>query len=117
MDQTNPYHLLKDVAVKTFTRLKDEQPEIKQNPDHLCTIILEQMMPFVESKYAGALVLGSYYKLATPAQREAYFKAFDLYVKQAYGQALATYDSNQKYDIAPEASLPDGNIVATRLTT
>jgi phospholipid transport system substrate-binding protein len=30
----------------------------------------------VQVKYAGALVLGRYYKEATPAQREAYFAAF-----------------------------------------
>ena len=40
---------------------------------------------------AGALVLGQYYKSATPAQREAYFAAFREYLKQAYGQALAMY--------------------------
>ena len=45
----------------------------------------QELLPYVQIKYAGALVLGRYYKDATPAQREAYFAAFREYLKQAYG--------------------------------
>ena len=66
-------------------------------------------------KYAGALVLGRYYKDATPAQREAYFTAFQAYLEQAYGQALAMYHG-QTYQIAPEQPLGNADIVAIRVT-
>ena len=66
-------------------------------------------------KYAGALVLGRYYKEATPAQREAYFAAFREYLKQAYGQALAMYHG-QTYQIAPEQPLGSATIVPIRVT-
>ncbi|AKA38354.1 phospholipid-binding protein MlaC [Yersinia ruckeri] len=115
VDQTNPYRMMDDAAQKTFTRLKNEQPKIKQNPDYLRTIVHEELMPFVQIKYAGALVLGSYYKGATPAQREAYFNAFGKYLEQAYGQALALYHG-QTYQIAPDQPLGDANIVAIRVT-
>ncbi|CNE50252.1 phospholipid-binding protein MlaC [Yersinia nurmii] len=115
VDQTNPYRLMDEAAQKTFTRLKNEQPKIKQNPDYLRTIVHEELMPFVQIKYAGALVLGTYYKSATPAQREAYFNAFGQYLEQAYGQALALYHG-QTYQIAPEQPLGDANIIAIRVT-
>jgi len=114
-DQTNPYSLMQDAAQKTFTRLKTEQPKIKQDPNYLRTIVHQELMPFVQVKYAGALVLGRYYKEATPAQREAYFTAFQSYLEQAYGQALAMYHG-QTYQIAPEQPLGDANIVAIRVT-
>lgn len=66
-------------------------------------------------KYAGALVLGRYYKEATPAQREVYFAAFREYLKQAYGQALAMYHG-QTYQIAPEQPLGSATIVPIRVT-
>ena len=88
-DQTNPYKLMDEAAQKTFDRLKNEQPQIRANPDYLRTIVDQELLPYVQVKYAGALVLGQYYKSATPAQREAYFAAFREYLKQAYGQALA----------------------------
>ncbi|WP_025122669.1 MULTISPECIES: phospholipid-binding protein MlaC [unclassified Serratia (in: enterobacteria)] len=115
VDQTNPYSLMQDAAQKTFTRLKSEQPKIKQDPNYLRTIVHEELMPFVQVKYAGALVLGRYYKDATPAQREAYFTAFQAYLEQAYGQALAMYQG-QTYQIEPEQPLGTADIVAIRVT-
>ncbi|HBH69650.1 MAG TPA: phospholipid-binding protein MlaC, partial [Erwinia persicina] len=34
-DQTDPYKLMGEAAEKTFTRLKTEQPKIKQDPNYL----------------------------------------------------------------------------------
>ncbi|UBX49815.1 phospholipid-binding protein MlaC [Providencia alcalifaciens] len=115
IDQTNPYKLMEEAAAKTFDRLKAQQPQIKQNPDYLRTIVREELLPYVQIKYAGALVLGTYYKNATPAQRDAYFKAFESYLEQVYGQALAMYHG-QTYTIAPEQPIGDKNIVAIRVT-
>lgn len=114
-DQTNPYRLMNEAAEKTFDRLKNEQPKIKQSPDYLRTVVREELLPYVQVRYAGALVLGRYYKDATPAQRDAYFKAFEAYLEQAYGQALAMYNG-QTYEIAPEKPLGDADIVSIRVT-
>ncbi|MGQ7743935.1 phospholipid-binding protein MlaC [Pectobacterium brasiliense] len=114
-DQTNPYRLMNEAAEKTFDRLKNEQPKIKQNPDYLRTVVREELLPYVQVRYAGALVLGRYYKDATPVQRDAYFKAFEAYLEQAYGQALAMYNG-QTYQIAPEKPLGDADIVSIRVT-
>lgn len=103
-DQTDPYKLMNEAAAKTFTRLKSEQPKIKQDPNYLREIVRDELLPYVQIKYAGALVLGRYYKEATPAQRDAYFKAFGDYLAQAYGQALAMYNG-QTYQIAPAQPL------------
>lgn len=113
-DQTNPYSMMQDATQKTFSRLKTEQPKIQQDPNHLRTIVHQELMSFVQVKYAGALVLGRYYKEATPAQREVYFSAFQSYLEQAYGQALAMYHG-QSYQIAPERPVDNANIVAIRV--
>ncbi|MDT0177072.1 phospholipid-binding protein MlaC [Pantoea sp. RRHST58] len=115
VDQSNPYKLMNEAAAKTFTRLKNEQPKIKQNPNYLRDIVRQELLPYVQIKYAGALVLGRYYREATPAQRDAYFAAFGDYLAQAYGQALALYHG-QTYQIQPEQPLDGKNIVAIRVT-
>jgi len=114
-DQSNPYKMMNEAAEKTFTRLKNEQPKIKQDPNYLRQIVREELLPYVQIKYAGALVLGRYYREATPAQRDAYFAAFGDYLAQAYGQALALYHG-QTYQIQPEKPIGDANIVAIRVT-
>ncbi len=115
VDKTNPYSVMNEAANKTFTRLKTEQPKIKQDPNYLRQIVREELLPYVQIKYAGALVLGRYYQQATPAQRDAYFAAFSDYLQQAYGQALAMYNG-QSYTVQPEQSYADKDIIAIRVT-
>ncbi|KMW74081.1 ABC transporter substrate-binding protein [Photorhabdus luminescens subsp. luminescens] len=115
VDQTNPYKLMQDAAEKTFTRLKNSQSQIRQNPDYLRQVVKEELLPYVHIKYAGALVLGKYYKDTTPEQRKVYFAAFESYLEQAYGQALAMYH-NQTYQIDPEKPLGDSDVIAIRVT-
>ncbi|MBS9439662.1 phospholipid-binding protein MlaC [Photorhabdus noenieputensis] len=115
VDQTNPYKLMQDAAEKTFTRLKNSQSQIRQNPDYLRQVVKEELLPYVHVKYAGALVLGRSYKDTTPEQRKAYFAAFESYLEQAYGQALAMYH-NQTYQIDSEKPLGDSDVVAIRVT-
>lgn len=51
-DQTNPYKLMDEAAQKTFDRLKNEQPQIRANPDYLRTIVDQELLPYVQVKYA-----------------------------------------------------------------
>ncbi|MBT0725840.1 phospholipid-binding protein MlaC [Rosenbergiella australiborealis] len=115
VDQTNPYTLMNQAAAKTFSRLKNEQPQIKQNPTYLRDIVRQELLPYVQIKYAGALVLGRYYNQSTPAQRDAYFAAFGDYLAQAYGQALAMYHG-QTYQIEPAQPLGDATMIAIRVS-
>lgn len=115
VDKTNPYALMQQAADKTFGRLKNEQSLIKQNPDYLRQIVKEELLPYVQIKYAGALVLGRYYNDATPAERSSYYDAFAEYLGQAYGQALAMYHG-QSYKIEPAQPLGDAKNLAIRVT-
>ncbi|UDG81021.1 putative phospholipid-binding protein MlaC [Candidatus Hartigia pinicola] len=115
INQNNPYKLMNEAIEKTFTRLKNEQIQIRKDPNYLHIIVREELLPYVQIKYAGALVLGTYYKNTSPTQRDAYFTAFKAYLEQVYGQALAMY-KGQTYQIAPEQPLKDKNIVAIRVT-
>ena len=115
VDKTNPYVLMQQAADKTFGRLKNEQPQIQQNPEYLRQVVKEELLPYVQIKYAGALVLGRDYNAATPAQRSAYFDAFADYLVQAYSQALAMYHG-QTYKIEPAQPLGDAKNLAIRVT-
>lgn len=114
VDQANPYKLMQEAVARTFMRLKNEQIMIQQNPDYLRMVVHEELMPYVQIKYTGALVLGSYYSSTTPSQRDAYFQAIEAYLEQAYGQVLAMYHG-QQYQIMPEQPLGDRNMVAIRV--
>ena len=57
-EQANPYKAMQEAAKKTFCRLKNWQPKIRANPDYLRDVVDQELLPYVQIKYAGALVLG-----------------------------------------------------------
>lgn len=97
----SPYELTQQAAEKLFADLKANQEQIKSNPNHLRSIVRNDLMPYVHVNYAGSLVLGTYFKSTTPEQREKFFAAFDKFIEQAYAQALTMY-TNQDIQVQKE---------------
>ncbi|MCA2417648.1 ABC transporter substrate-binding protein, partial [Vibrio chemaguriensis] len=58
VDKTQPYQMMKQVAEVTFARLKAEQPKIKQDPNLLKVIVEQELMPYVNDRYAALKLLG-----------------------------------------------------------
>ncbi|WP_273391588.1 phospholipid-binding protein MlaC [Actinobacillus porcinus] len=102
----SPYELTKQASDKLFSDLKADQTKIKADPNHLRSIVRNDLMPYVHVNYAGSLVLGPYFKSTTPEQREKFFAAFEKYIEQAYAQALTLY-ANQ--DIQVQKEQVEGN--------
>ncbi len=112
---SDPYVLMQQAAQETFTRLQQQQAEIKKDPNKLRNIVRQELLPYVQIKYAGALVLGRYYSQASTQQKEAYFSAFTDYLIQAYGQALSLYHG-QHYQVQSAQPLGDAKNIAIRVT-
>ena len=75
VDKANPYKMIKEVADITFTRFANERNEIRKNPNMLKDIVREELMPYVDYKYAAFKVLGTYLKKTTKEERGGdYFK-------------------------------------------
>ena len=87
----DPLTLTQNVSNKLFSDIKASQSQIKQNPNHLRTIVRQDLMPYVHVKYAGSKILGQNYQTATPEQRERYFSVLDKYIEQVYAQVLTMY--------------------------
>ena len=111
----DPYSLVKDAAGKTFTRLEHDAPQVKQDPNHLRTIVREELLPYVDNKFAAYKVIGQELKNTTPPQRERFVKAFTDYIVATYADALGKYDKQQ---IKVESSQPldDKKEVSVKVT-
>lgn len=110
----NPYVQMQEAADILFKTMNNRSEEIKNSPDLLKSIVKQDLLPYIQVKYAGALILGNSYKTATTAQRDAYFAAFEDYLIQAFAQALSMYNG-QNYQIEQEKALGDKNIVSVRV--
>lgn len=111
--QENPYEILQDVATKTFSRIKAEQTQLKQEPDLLKVIVEEELLPYVDYKFAGAKVLGKYFKSVPREQIPVYFEEFRKYLIATYAVALAQYE-DQDVLFEPEKDFAGKKAVTVR---
>lgn len=104
VDKTQPYEMMKQVADHTFSRLKAEQPKIQKNPDYLKTIVEEELMPYVNDKYAALKLLGTHLKGAKREDVNVFIGSFREYLISSYAQVLTQY-TDQDIVFGPEPSL------------
>ncbi|PJG59802.1 phospholipid-binding protein MlaC [Aeromonas cavernicola] len=115
VDAKDPNALVDMAAKQTFARLKADQKLIKSNPEHLRVIIREELLPYVDNRFAAYKVLGNQIKQTTPAQRDAFVAVFTEYMVSSYADALAHFDK-QTVKVEPSKAPSDSNITAVNLS-
>ena len=110
----DPYTLVTEAANNTFGRLNKDQARIRAEPDYLREVIREELMPYVDNKFASFKVIGSNIKETTPEQRDRFTAAFTDYIIATYADALAKYD-NQTIKVEPAKPLNGDKIVSVNV--
>ncbi|CAG9295601.1 MlaC/ttg2D family ABC transporter substrate-binding protein [Celerinatantimonas diazotrophica] len=95
----NPYKTMTSVVENTFPKLQKLNSEGKLNENSARDIIINNVMPYIDYRYAAYMVIGRDLPKTTRAQREKFVKAFYTYLVNTYSQALGKYD-HQKIEIA-----------------
>jgi phospholipid transport system substrate-binding protein len=111
----DPYALVKDAAGKTFARLAHDASQVKQDPNYLRTIVREELLPYVDNKFAAYKVIGQELRNTTPPQRERFVAAFTDYIVATYADALGKYDK-QAIKVESAQSVSDQKEVSVKVT-
>ena len=98
--EENPYKLIEQVGLKTFARIKQEQPKIKQEPEVLRTIVREELLPYIDYRFSAFKVLGKHFRKASRDELTEFVAVFRDYLVTTYAVALGYYD-NQTVEFAP----------------
>lgn len=115
VDKTQPYQMMKQVAEVTFDRLKAEQPKIKQDPNQLKNVVEQELMPYVNYRYAALKLLGPNLKGAKREDVLEFIDAFNGYLIASYAQVLTQY-SDQQIQFGPEPRLdPSDRITSVKV--
>ncbi|QUJ67115.1 phospholipid-binding protein MlaC [Photobacterium sp. GJ3] len=115
VDKTDPYKMMQVVSQQTFDRLKSEQAQIQRNPEHLRTVVRQELLPYINTRYAAYKVLGPQLKQTTKEQRNNFVNAFTDYLVASYAQVLTQYQ-DQDIRIEPAKSVPaSSSIVSVRV--
>lgn len=100
VDKQDPYLMIQEVADITFKRFSDEQDAIQKNPNLLKNIVKEELMPYIDYRYAAYKVLGSNLKKTTKAERSAFVPVFRDYLITSYAQVFTLY-KKQRVEFEP----------------
>ena len=91
--EVNPYEMIQSSASTTFSRMKEEQAQIQANPEHLRTIMRENLLPNVDYRFAAFMSLGNKVKTVPAAKRNEFVEVFREYLVTTYANALGYYDN------------------------
>ncbi|WP_372870386.1 phospholipid-binding protein MlaC [Shewanella sp.] len=110
VDGSNPYEMIQEVADNTFKRFHADKTLIDADANHLKVIVREELMPYIDYRYASYKVLGQYLRDTSEDQRNRFVDAFEAYLVTTYAQAFTEY-TNQTVEYAPAVKFTDEKIV------
>ena len=111
---TDPNKMVRQVADNTFERITKDQPLIIKNNEHLRVIVEEELMPYIDYKYAALRVLGSEVSKVRAITDEAeksraikdiqrFIVVFREYLVATYAGVFTQYTSQQVEFGAPQS--------------
>ncbi|WP_286233568.1 MlaC/ttg2D family ABC transporter substrate-binding protein [Thalassotalea sediminis] len=96
INTTDPFEMIKSVADITFKRFANEQTEIRKNPNLLKKIVREELVPYIDYRYAAFKVIGAKnFKNTTSEERDAFVPVFLDYLVTSYAQVFTLYNSQE----------------------
>lgn len=98
---TPPDQLAKQTVQKVLSDMDGHRPELRNNPQKLYDLIDNDLVPLIDLPYMSQLVLGQYWRQASPEQRQRFQVAFKNMLIRTYGSALLGFDDNVKIDYLP----------------
>lgn len=99
VDMTDPYKMVTAVADNTFNKIKANKDKMS-DVNFRKELIRTDLMPYVDTRYAGFKVMGTNLKKATAEERDAFCDAFAEYIVASFAAALALYNNQDL--IAPD---------------
>ena len=90
----NPYELANNVASKVIDDIKANKDRLADKKVAL-SIINNDLMPYVDVKYAAYKVIGTSLKTTSPEDREKFTEAFAVYMQENFASVLSKYTNQQ----------------------
>lgn len=92
---TPPDQVARETADMTLREIKARKAELRSDPQKLYALVEDKILPHFDFDRTSQLVLGKYWKDASPEQRERFSSAFQSMLVRSYSHALIEYDSER----------------------
>lgn len=91
----DPTQLVQDVASSILRDLDANRDAYRKDPAKVRQLADKYLLPYFDTQYSARLVLGKYWRTATPEQRMRFVDAFKDSMLQNYGNALIEFTANR----------------------
>lgn len=85
-----PQRIIQNVSTELMRVLREDRTLLKTDPAYVHRLVDELFLPHVDVSRVSALVLGPYWREATPEQRRLFQREFQRLLIQTYASALDT---------------------------
>jgi len=109
--EDSPYKVIETVGNNLFSRIAENQQEIEKFPGLMRDIVDQELMPFIDYKYAAYRILGKNLRKTTKEQRATFVTSMRSYLIRTYANALIQY-KNQQVIFEPEREIKGRKIVS-----
>ena len=90
----SPSDVVQTAAQGLLQALNANRQEYRKSPSKVQALVDQYILPHVDTKFAAQLVLGKYWRTATPQQRDRFINAFYHSMLNNYGNAVVQFTSN-----------------------
>jgi phospholipid transport system substrate-binding protein len=90
----SPSDVVQTAANGLLTALDANRAAYRNNPAKVQSLVDQYILPHVDTQFSAQLVLGRYWRTATPQQRQQFIDAFYHSMLNNYGAALVEFTSN-----------------------
>jgi len=108
-----PKQIAQDTVETLLQAMDGRRDELRANPQQLYALVNRVLVPLVDLNYMSQLVLGRYWRTATPEQRERFKKAFKTMLIRTYGNALLGF-TKDRIEFQPVRAPKDADKITFR---
>ena len=106
-----PEAVIRSASEAALAAIEGRQDELRQNEDELFRLVDEILVPIWDRKYSGQLVMGKYWRDASPEERERFITGLYRKLLRTYGDAILNYRSDQLTIVGTRGDLAEGKVM------
>jgi phospholipid transport system substrate-binding protein len=108
-----PTELVQTAAQNMLTALDKDRPAYRRDPAKVAALVDKYLLPHFDTQTSARVVLGQYWRSATPQQRQRFIDAFYHSLLRNYGNALVDFTAD-RLKIFPARLEPDATTATVR---
>jgi len=106
-----PEAVIRNASESAFKAIDGRQEELKGHQDELFRIVDEILLPTWDRQYSGQLVMGKYWREATPDERDRFITGLYRKLLRTYGDSMLNYRADQLSILGTRGDLAEGKVM------